>query len=94
MQSLEITELKKVATIGYVISGLSLGLWSSALLPRLNLAAVGAVAASVALSPVRKRQTELAIESAKKQLDIDRAERTEQLKEWEKELQGRSVDHG
>ena len=92
MQSLEITELKKVATIGYVISGLSLGLWSSALLPRLNLAAVGAVAASVALSPVRKRQTELAIESAKKQLDIDRAERTEQLKEWEKELQGRSVD--
>ena len=92
MQAQQITELKKVATIGYVISGLSLGLWSSALLPRLNLAAVGAVASSVALSPIRKRQTELAIEQAKKQLDIDRADRREQLKDWERDLQARSVD--
>ena len=92
MQAQQITELKKVATIGYIVSGLSLGLWSSALLPRLNLAAVGAVAASVALSPVRKRQTELAIADAKKQLDADHTERREQLKDWEGELQGRSVD--
>ena len=92
MQAQQIAELKKVATIGYVISGLSLGLWSSALLPRLNLAAVGAVASSAALSPVRKRQTELAIANAKKQLDADHAERREQLKDWEKELIGRSVD--
>ena len=92
MQAQQINELKKVATIGYIVSGLSLGLWSSALLPRLNLAAVGVVASSVALSPVRKRQTELAIEEAKKQLDIDHADRREQLKDWERELQGRSVD--
>ena len=92
MQAQQITELKKVATIGYIVSGLSLGLWSSALLPRLNLAAVGAVASSVALSPIRKRQTELAITDAKKQLDADHTERRQQLKEWERELQGRSVD--
>ena len=71
MQVQQITELKKVATIGYIVSGLSLGLWSSALLPRLNLLGVGGITASVALSPLRKRQTELAIESAKKQLDTD-----------------------
>ena len=92
MQAQQINELKKVATIGYIVSGLSLGLWSSALLPRLNLAAVGAVASSVGLAPIRKRQTELAIEEAKKQLDADHADRREQLKDWEKELIGRSVD--
>ena len=92
MQAQQITEFKKVATIGYIVSGLGLGLWSSALLPRLNLAAVGAVASSVALSPLRKRQTEQAIADAKKQLDADHAERREQLKGWEKELQARSVD--
>ena len=92
MQAQNFQELKKVATIGYIVSGLSMGLWSSHLLARVNLAAVGAVASSVALSPVRKRQTELAIESAKKQLDIDHAARREQIKEWEKELQARSVD--
>ena len=92
MLAQDLTELKKVVTIGYIVSGLSLGLWSSALLPRLNLAVVGAVASSTALSPVRKRQTELAISNAKKQLDADHTERREQLKEWEKDLQTRSVD--
>ena len=92
MQAQQITELKKVATIGYIVSGLSLGLWSSALLPRLNLAVVGAVASSVGLAPLRKRQTELAIEQAKKQLEIDHTDRREQLKDWERDLQARSVD--
>ena len=92
MQAQDLAELKKVATIGYIVSGLSLGLWSSHLFPRLNLLGVGGITASVALSPVRKRQTELAIESAKKQLDADHTERRENLKDWEKELQGRSVD--
>ena len=92
MQAQDFTELKKVATIGYIVSGLSMGLWSSHLLARVNLAAVGAVASSVALSPIRKRQTERALADAKKQLDIDHTERREQLKEWEKELIGRSVD--
>ena len=92
MVAQNLTELKKVVTIGYIVSGLSLGLWSSHLFPRLNLLGVGAITASVALSPIRKRQTELAITDAKRQLDADYAERREQLKEWEKELQGRSVD--
>ncbi len=92
MQAQQLTEFKKAAAVAYIVSGLSLGLWSSALLPRLNLAVVGAVASSVGLAPLRKRQTELAITDAKKQLDADHGERREQLKEWEKELQGRSVD--
>ena len=92
MQAQNFQELKKVATIGYIVSGLSMGLWSSHLLARVNLAAVGAVASSVALSPVRKRQTERAIADAKAQLDIDHADRREQIKDWEQELQTRSVD--
>ena len=92
MQAQQINELKKVATIGYLISGLSMGLWSSHLLARVNLAVVGAVASSAGLAPIRKRQTERAIENAKKQLDADHTDRREQLKEWEKELQSRSVD--
>ena len=92
MQAQNINELKKVVTIGYIVSGLSMGLWSSHLLARVNLAAVGAVASSVGLAPIRKRQTERAIEEAKKQLDIKHADRREQLKDWERDLQGRSVD--
>ena len=92
MQAQNINELKKVATIGYLISGLSMGLWSSHLLARVNLAVVGAVASSAGLAPIRKRQTQRAIEEAKKQLDTDYADRREQLKDWERDLQGRSVD--
>ena len=92
MQAQQINEFKKVATIGYLVSGLGLGLWSSALLPRLNLLGVGAITASVALSPVRKRQTDKAIADAKTQLDIDHAARRQQIKDSEKELQTRSVD--
>lgn len=92
MQAHSLNEIKKIAAIGYLVSGLSMGLFSSHLLARVNLVVAGGVGASMGLAPLRKQETERAVEEAKKQLNAEHAERREQIKEWEKELQGRSVD--